>query len=66
MPFDSATITSLHTDVEDPIGGRQTERPHEVVDLLLGALGVGVPVVGLTHVIGKILEPVVARARHSG
>jgi hypothetical protein len=47
-------------DIEHPLARPQAQRGDDVVDLLDGALGVGVPVVGRTEVIGEFLEPVVA------
>ena len=57
--FEGVT-TGTAPDVEDPLAGPQPERSDHVVDLLHRALGVGIAVVGRAHVVGQVLEPVVA------
>lgn len=48
------------SDVEEAGSRPEVEGADEEVDLLLGALGAGVPQVRPTQMVGEVLEPVVA------
>ena len=52
--------------VEHPLARLQAERGDDVIDLLHRALGVRIPVVRAAHVVGEVLEPVIAVRHQSG